>query len=90
MLRLTPVEAAITKLLSDGATPSEAAERMRMKPNTLRGYMKSIFVKLDVHRQSELVRLVCTTAGLLRGAAEAEAPPPPAASRAVGSSRAAE
>ncbi|MBX9699818.1 MAG: LuxR C-terminal-related transcriptional regulator, partial [Acetobacteraceae bacterium] len=67
MFGLTPVEARIVKLLGDGQTPNEAARTMRMRPGTLRGYMKSIFVKLDVHRQSELVRLVCTTAGLLRG-----------------------
>jgi DNA-binding CsgD family transcriptional regulator len=66
---LSPVEARISKLLADGLTPTEAADRMRMRPNTLRGYMKSIFVKLDLHRQSELVRLVTTTAGLLRGLA---------------------
>jgi DNA-binding CsgD family transcriptional regulator len=81
MFGLSPAEARVAKLLSDGLTPSEAAERLCMRPNTLRGYMKSIFVKLDVHRQSELVRLVCTTAGLLRGAGEAEAPPAPLAGR---------
>jgi DNA-binding CsgD family transcriptional regulator len=68
---LSPVEARIAKLLGDGLTPAEAAQQMRMRPNTLRSYMKSIFVKLDVHRQSELVRLVSTTAGLLRGASAA-------------------
>ena len=71
---LTPVEARIAKLLGDGLTPNEAAEQMRLKPNTLRGYMKSIFVKLDVHRQSELVRLVSTSAGLLRGLRPARSP----------------
>jgi DNA-binding CsgD family transcriptional regulator len=72
---LTPVEARLTKLLADGLTLAEAAAEMRMRPNTLRSYMKSIFVKLDLHRQSELVRLVSTTAGLLRGMK------PPAAAR---------
>lgn len=66
MFGLTRVEAAITKLLSDGVPPNEAAERTRLRPNTLRGYMKAIFAKLDVHRQSDLVRLVSTTAGLVR------------------------
>ena len=73
MFGLTPVEARIAKLLGDGMTPNEAALAMRMRPATLRSYLKSVFVKLDVHRQSELVRLVCTTAGMLRGTASAMA-----------------
>lgn len=79
MFGLTPVEARIAKQLADGLTLNEAAEQMRMRPNTLRSYMKSIFVKLDLHRQSELVRLISTTAGLLRGHNTAKAVPAEAA-----------
>jgi DNA-binding CsgD family transcriptional regulator len=74
MFGLTRVEAAVTKLLSDGVPPNEAAARMRMSLNTLRGYMKAIFAKLGVHRQSELVRLVSTTAGVMRSPQQAPAP----------------
>jgi hypothetical protein len=56
----------IVKLLSDGLTPTEVASRMRISPNTLRGYMKGIFTKLGVHRQSDLVRMIASTAGLYR------------------------
>jgi hypothetical protein len=36
--------------------------------------MKAIFAKLGVHRQSELVRLVSTTAGVVRPPQQAPAP----------------
>ena len=64
MFDLTRVESRIVKLLCDGFVPKEAAEQMRMTPNTLRHYMKVIFRKLNVHRQSELIALVTMTAGL--------------------------
>ena len=41
MFGLTRVEAAVVKLLCDGLTPVEAAQRMRVSPNTLRGYIES-------------------------------------------------
>jgi DNA-binding CsgD family transcriptional regulator len=65
---LTRVEASIARLLCEGMPPNEAAERLRIKPNTLRGYLKGIFLKLEVHRQADLVRLIGATAGLLRRA----------------------
>lgn len=82
MFGLTPVEAAIARLLCEGVPPNEAADRMRMRPNTLRGYLKAIFTKLDVHRQTDLVRLVSATAGLLH--APCRAPPPRAHRRRPG------
>jgi DNA-binding CsgD family transcriptional regulator len=75
---LTRVEAAVTKLLADGVPPKRAAERLRMSHNTLRGYMKAIFAKLGVHRQSELVRVVSAQAGLVRCREPAARTPHPA------------
>ena len=66
MFGLTRVEASIVKFLSDGLAPNDIAARMRMSTNTLRGYMKGIFTKLGVHRQSDLVRMIASTAGLYR------------------------
>src|SRR4029077_861402 len=66
MFGLTKVEAMIVKLLSDGIPPNEAARRLRVSPHTLRGYMKVIFAKLGVHRQSDLVRMITSRAGLIR------------------------
>jgi DNA-binding CsgD family transcriptional regulator/PAS domain-containing protein len=58
---LTPTEALLATLLSNGLTLTEAAEKLDVTENTVRSYAKKIFAKVGVNRQTELVRLILTS-----------------------------
>jgi DNA-binding CsgD family transcriptional regulator len=53
---LTPAEARLWANLAAGATLAEIAERHRVSVNTLRVQLGSLFQKVGVHRQADLVR----------------------------------
>lgn len=57
----TTAEARLAGELMNGCTVDEAAEKLRIKPNTARSHLKRIFVKTDTKRQGELVRLLTMT-----------------------------
>ncbi|MFT3746151.1 MAG: helix-turn-helix transcriptional regulator [Pyrinomonadaceae bacterium] len=68
---LTPSEARLTSILTDGLSVSEASEVLKIQPNTVRTHLKSIYSKTDTNRQSELIRLVLKGPGrLLRSISE--------------------
>ncbi|MEN2793118.1 hypothetical protein ABC974_26065 [Sphingomonas oligophenolica] len=55
---LTPSEAMLAILLSEGATLREAAQQMGITENSARTYSKRIFLKAGVRRQADLVRVI--------------------------------
>lgn len=55
---LSPSEADVAALVGSGLEPSEIARRRRVGIETVRGQLKSIFRKLQVGRQSDVVRLL--------------------------------
>lgn len=55
---LSPVETKLTCLLADGLCLTAAAERMHVREQTARSYLKQIFLKTDTNRQAELVWLM--------------------------------
>ena len=55
---LTPVEAQLATLLGQGAPLDHAATRMGHGVGTARNHLKSIFAKMGLSRQQDLVRLV--------------------------------
>jgi DNA-binding CsgD family transcriptional regulator len=55
---LTRTEAALALEIAEGATMDEAAAAMDIRRNTARTHLRSIFAKLGVRRQTELMRLV--------------------------------
>ena len=62
---LTAVEARLASRLSQGQSVEEAAAAMGVTVNTARAYLKRIYSKLGVRRQSELIRrLLLGMAGL--------------------------
>ena len=62
---LTAVEARLATRLSQGKLVEEAAAEMGVSVNTTRAYLKRIYSKIGVRRQSELVRrLLLGLAGL--------------------------
>lgn len=53
---LTPAEARLAAMLKDGFSLKEASARLNISVNTARNQIKSVFDKLGVNRQSDLVR----------------------------------
>ena len=56
--RLTRRERDVVVCLLEGERVVSIAERLDLSPHTVRNHLKSIFRKLDVHSQAELVRHV--------------------------------
>jgi DNA-binding NarL/FixJ family response regulator len=61
---LTRREQQILELLASGTDAKTAAHRLGISPNTCRGYIKSLLLKLDAHSQLEAVAAARAT-GLL-------------------------
>ena len=55
---LTPVETRLVVQLAEGRSVQEAAQRLRLKVETARTYLKQIFQKTGTHRQVDLVQLL--------------------------------
>ncbi len=53
---LTPAEARLAALLKDGLSLKEAAASLGISVNTARNQIRSVFEKLGVNRQSDLIR----------------------------------
>lgn len=62
LLDLTPAESRLVHGLAAGLGLNEAASRCGIRRETARTYLRTIFQKTGTHRQSELVRLVLTSA----------------------------
>jgi len=62
---LTPAEAALATLLAQGADLDEASEELGIRRNTARSQLQSIFMKTNVKRQSELVRMILSSVATL-------------------------
>lgn len=56
--RLTPKEAEVLVLLSEGRTVRSISERLVVSENTTKSHIKSIYQKLDVHSRSEILELI--------------------------------
>lgn len=57
---LTPAEARLARALANGASLDETAARLEVRVSTVRSQLKSLFAKLGVHRQAELVAMLAT------------------------------
>lgn len=55
---LTPAEVRLAQKLGEGLSLSEAAEALGVSLATVRNQLRSVFDKVGVHRQSDLVRLL--------------------------------
>ncbi len=52
----TPTEASLALLMANGSSLEDAAQLLKVKTNTVRAHLRSIFQKAGVTRQAELVR----------------------------------
>jgi DNA-binding CsgD family transcriptional regulator len=80
LFALTPVEAEIAVLLSEGLSVNEVADRLRSSKNTVRSYLKAIFQKTGARRQASLVRVILMGIGAVRPTPTSE-PGAPSATR---------
>jgi DNA-binding CsgD family transcriptional regulator len=63
LFNLTPVEIRVTMLLVQGLEPREIASRTSASYETVRFQLKSIYKKMNVSRQSQVVRIVSLIPG---------------------------
>lgn len=62
--QLTPRETEVTRLIAKGYSIEETAGLLSLSPDTVKGYVKSIYGKLDVNNRSELT-LAAVNLGLV-------------------------
>lgn len=55
---LTPSESRLAETLADGRSIPEAASTLGIANSTAKSHLKSIFLKMNINRQAELVRLL--------------------------------
>ena len=58
IFRLTPSEAKLASIIARGVPPDIAARELKISRDTARNQLKSVFIKTDTHRQSQLVALL--------------------------------
>lgn len=63
-LDLTPAESQVAVMLAEGRTPRDIAAATGRRESTIRWHVQKIFIKHDISRQVELVRLVSPLAGV--------------------------
>jgi DNA-binding CsgD family transcriptional regulator len=63
---LTPAEARVAALLTEGSTIAELAKTLNISEGTVRAHLKHVFSKTDTRRQVELVHLILSGPAALR------------------------
>jgi DNA-binding CsgD family transcriptional regulator len=58
MASLTGAEAEVARLVSDGITNREVADRLFLSPHTVNSHLRHIYGKLAINSRSELARIV--------------------------------
>jgi len=66
LYQLTHSEAELVRLLAEGLSLEEVAEKRGVSLNTARSHLKHAFAKTETSRQSELVRLIFSGVGQIR------------------------
>ncbi|MFG2884594.1 LuxR C-terminal-related transcriptional regulator [Streptomyces sp. NPDC048297] len=55
--RLTPREAEVVALVARGCRDGEIARRLTLSPHTVKGYLRDVYQRLEIHSRVELTRL---------------------------------
>lgn len=76
VFRLTTMEAEIVASLANGLCLQQISEVFGITPNTVRAHLRSVFSKIGVSRQSQLVQRVRTSVSSLVVQMSSEAPAP--------------
>lgn len=67
LFNLTPAEASLAVKIMNGMSLDEAALSSDIKRNTARAHLRSIFSKVDVTRQSDLIRVLLNSVASFSG-----------------------
>lgn len=67
---LTTAEAEVCRLLVDGFSNLEIAERRDTQPNTIKSQVAKVLAKTGVRNRTELVRIACQTSPPIAGSGE--------------------
>lgn len=67
LFNLTPAETSLAIKIMNGMSLDEAAESSGIKRNTARAHLRSIFSKVDVTRQSDLIRVLLNSVASFSG-----------------------
>ena len=54
--RLSEAEMRVMRLVHDGLSNEDIADRLYLSPNTVKNHIKSVYAKLDIHEKSEFIR----------------------------------
>ena len=54
--RLSDAELRVMKLVYEGCTNEEIADRLYLSPHTVKNHIKSVYAKLSIHEKSEFIR----------------------------------
>ena len=60
---MTDSEATVARLVAEGLTNREVAERLFVSPHTVSGHLRHIFMKLGVNSRVDLARIVASYKG---------------------------
>ena len=66
LYQLTPAEARLTLLLTQGKSVAEASAELKVTTNTTRTHLKRIFQKTGARRQSDLVKLLINSPAIFK------------------------
>jgi DNA-binding CsgD family transcriptional regulator len=58
---LTDSELTVARLVAEGLTNREVAERLFVSPHTVSAHLRHVFAKLNVNSRVELTRIVSAT-----------------------------
>ena len=61
---MTPAELAVARLVAEGLTNQEVADRLYVSPHTVNSHLRHIFTKVEITSRVELARVVAENNGL--------------------------